>query len=92
MDEALLEELSLLKARLNIQSQLKNEFLHLLLEGARDNLRTLYGFEYDRGKPGHKLHLIYYAEYMYTHEGEKIPPKFLRHFFLGERGSQNEGN
>lgn len=88
----LLPALDLLRARLNIQSKLKDDFLLLLLEGAKENLKTLYGFEYDFTKRQHLLHLVYYAEYMYTHEGEKNPPKFLRHFFLGERGSQSEGN
>lgn len=75
-----MEALRLLKARLNLYSNLKDEFLEELIESSKASLKALYGFEYAPDKKGHTFHLVLYAELVY--KGETKIPTHLRHFFI----------
>lgn len=78
-----MEALRLLKARLNLYSDLKDDFLNELLESAKASLKALYGFEYAPDKKGHTFHLVLYAEFIYRNQSEdKKVPTHLRHFFI----------
>lgn len=64
------EELSLLKARLGISSNVRDEYLLAIIKGIRSELIDLYGVVLDDDSPHQLMFIVDYATYRYQNKEE----------------------
>lgn len=85
-----MDVLSLVKARLGITIDRRDEYIQAIIDGIKKELADIQGIELDVSNPNHVMFLVDYACYRYENRGEQsgLPRHLqwrLHNLFVGGR-------
>ena len=76
MDESML--LDLVKLKLGITSDIRDDYLLALIKGVFDSLTTVYGLMLDETNAEHQMFIVDYVTYLYTNQDTVAFPRHLQ--------------
>lgn len=89
--------LSLVKSRLGISSDVRDEYLTKIIEGIVDELKKVYGLSLDKDSPHHLMFVVDFSSWRYqnkdSHDGMPRHLQFRLHNLVIKQqvGKKNDG-